>query len=266
MFVELHQVTSALYLAAGLVAGVGLELPAPRLVRVGVALLALGALVHGLAFLALHAAAQPPPLTDLPAAVSLAAWIAVVFFLTFLRRARLAGLVVVLGPVAFVGAFYAALRLPHSERAPFVGSASWPHAHVLLGSAGLALFGLAGLAGLFFLVVNRSLKRKRPGGASRALPLPSLEALDRVNAVAFAAGFPLLTLGLVTGFIWMQHESGRLWTGTAHETWTAVAWSIYAALAALRFVRHQRGREAALASLAGFAFLLFAVVGVGLLS
>jgi len=266
MFVELHQVAAALYLAAGLVAGVGLELPAPRLVRGGVALLAAGALVHGLAFFALHAAVSPPPLTDLPAAVSLTAWIAVVFFLTLLRRARLAGLVVLLGPLAFVGAFYAALRLPHSEHAPFVGSASWPHAHVLLGSAGLALFGLAGLAGLFFLMVNRSLKRKHRAGASRALPLPSLEALDRVNAVAFAAGFPLLTLGLVTGFLWVEHQSGRLWTGTAHETWTAVAWAIYAALAVLRFARHQRGREAAVASLAGFAFLLFAVVGVGLLA
>jgi ABC-type transport system involved in cytochrome c biogenesis permease subunit len=133
---------------------------------------------------------------------------------------------------------------------------------VLLASAGLALLGIAGLSGLFFLLEHRRLKRKRRVAAS--YPMPSLEALDRVNVVAIGIGFPLLTLGVVTGALWLMNERGVLWLGTDHETWTLIAWAIYGGLAAARFAGHQAGRQAAASALAGFAFLLFAVVGVEL--
>lgn len=264
MVVELHQVTSALYLAAGLAAGVGLALPAPRLARGAVALLAAGAAAHGASFVLLHLEGQPPSFTNLPAAVSVAAWVAVLFFLILLRRARLGALVLGIAPAAFLGAFYAALRLPHAADAPLIGSASWPHAHVLLASAGLALLGVAGIAGSVYVGEHRRLKAKRP--VALAQRLPSLEALDRVNVVALAVGFPLLTLGVLTGMLWTESVSGRFWSGSPHETWSAVAWAVYAVLVLARFGARQGARDAALSAVGGFAFLLFAVVGVGLLT
>ena len=261
MTTDLLLVTAALYLAAGLASWIGIALESPRGLRAAVWMLAAGAAVHAGAFVGLHFTPRPPPLTDLPAAVSLMALIAVVFVLGLLRRARLAALVALVAPASFVGAFFAALRLPHSEAAPLVGSASsWPHLHVLLASTGLALLGVAGVAGCLFLVVDRSLKRHR-----RMRPRwPSLEALDRVNRVALVSGFLLLTLGVATGVLWVESESGRPWTGTAHEAWSALAWAVYAALVAARFGGHQRGRRAAVSAIAGFAFLFFAVIGVSL--
>ncbi len=50
------------------------------------------------------------------------------------------------------------------------------------------------------------------------------------------------------------------------ELWSATAWVIYAVLAGTRVAASQSGRQAALSAVAGFAFLLFAVVGVGLLA
>ena len=138
------------------------------------------------------------------------------------------------------------------------------HAHVLLSSAGLALLGVAGLAGLFFLIEHRRLKKKRPMDGE--VTLPSLEALDRVNVVALAVGFPLLTLGVVTGMFWVHEALGRVWTGADHESWSVIACAIYAGLVLARFVGHQGSRQAAASALAGFAFLLFAVVGVGFLA
>jgi ABC-type transport system involved in cytochrome c biogenesis permease subunit len=132
---------------------------------------------------------------------------------------------------------------------------------VLLASAGLALLGLSGLAGLLYLAEHRRLKAKRPLPAG--LELPSLEALDRVNRVSLAAGFPLLTLGVVTGMIWVDAVSGSLWSGTRHETWSALAWAVYAVLVAARFGAHQGARLAAVSAVAGFLFLCFAVIGVG---
>jgi ABC-type transport system involved in cytochrome c biogenesis permease subunit len=136
---------------------------------------------------------------------------------------------------------------------------------VLLASAGLALLAVAAIAGAVYLIENRRLKRKRPATVTAA-GLPSLEALDRVAAVALAVGFPLLTLGVVSGMLWLDATVGRVWTGSAHEAWNALAWLLYAVLVGARFGAGQGARNAAAAAVAGFVFLLFAVVGVGILA
>ena len=280
----MHQGAAALYLAAGIAAWLGVALPAPRLGRLAVVLLALGAAIHAAAFALLHTIEPPIPITDLPAAVSLMSLLAVLFFLALLLRVRLLGLLVLVAPAtadvtvrgpvrlvmttgrpvvswptAFLGVFFAALRLPHPGDPSFGGAGSWPHAHVVLASAGFAFLGIAGLAGLLFLTENHRLKAKKLS----AVPLPSLEALDRVNIAALALGFPLLTLGVLTGVLWVQIESGHPWTGSAHELWTALGWAIYAGLVAARFAGRQGSRSAAATSVGASLFLLFAVVGVG---
>jgi len=257
--VQVLQWTAAVYLVAGLTAGLGLALETRRLERASVALLALGALLHGASFALLHFADNPPPLTDLRSACSFMAWIGTVFYLILLKRSRLQRLVVLVAPAAFLGSFLAALRAPQGA-APEAATGSWPHAHVLLASAGLSLLGLAGLAGSIFLIEHARLKSKAP--LDRAFPLPSLEALDRVNAVTLAVGFLLLTMGVITGMIWLQTATGRPWSGSAHESWTLVAWVIYVALVIARFGVKQGSRQAAASAVAGFAFLLFAVVGL----
>lgn len=262
---DLHAATAALYLAAAVAATLGLALRWPRLARGAVALLAAGALVHGLAFFELHRRPQPPDLTQLPAAVSLMAWLGTLFSLAIVWRGRLAALVALVAPAAFLGTSFAALALGGTQAAPGP-SPAWSHVHVLLASAGLALLGVAGGAGVLFVLQHRRLKARRtsPSGTGR-MALPSLEALDRVNAVALSLGFLLLTLGLVSGVLWVQAAEGRLWPGSLHAWATLLAWAIYAALVAARFGLRQGARDSALCAVAGFAVLLVAVVGVGVL-
>lgn len=262
--IELHQIAAALYLAAGIGSLLGVVLPAERMSRGGAWGLGIAAVVHAAAFATLHRLDPPPSLTHPAAVVSLSAWMAVVFLLLFLWRLRLPGLAAAIGPVAFLAVFVAALLLPHESPVESGAQGAWPHAHVLLASAGLALLGLAGVAGAAFLLEHRRLKSKRL--PARRGQLPSLEALDRVNAVALALGFPLLTLGVLTGMAWQRAELGFAFGGTSHETWTWLAWVLYAGLVAARFLGGQGARQAAASALAGFAFLFFAVVGVGLLS
>ena len=58
MAIQLHQLTAAIYLLAGLVAWLGLALRSSRLERVSVGVLALGAVAHIVAFARLHTAAS----------------------------------------------------------------------------------------------------------------------------------------------------------------------------------------------------------------
>jgi ABC-type transport system involved in cytochrome c biogenesis permease subunit len=260
MVTALHQLSAAFYLAATLGTALGLALPNARLARLAVWTLGAAALVHTIAFAGLHALDPPPPLTTLPAAVSLMAWLAVVFALLLQRRGRLESLAGLVAPFAFAATLYAASALAGAESPVSGGDGRWPHLHVILASAGLSLLGVAGVAGVLFLAENRQLKAKRRGSLRR--PLPSLEALDRVNVAALALGFPLLTSGVIAGMVWSEALTGRLWDGGPHATWTGIAWLIYLALVLARFGMGWRGRDAAACAAAGFAFLLFAVVGV----
>ncbi len=260
----LHQLTAAVYLASGLGAWLGFALGRPRIIRVSVVVLGLGAAVHALWFSLFHTADAAPELTSTPAAASFMAWVGTVAFLILLRWVRLVGLVVLVAPMAFLGVFFSGMRLDGAETRAEVSSGAVPHLHVLLGSAGLSLLGLAGLAGVLYLIEHRRLKSKRR--IDGRLSLPSLEALDRVNAAALGLGFPLLTLGVVTGGMWVNALHGRPWTGTVHETWTLLAWVVYAVLVALRFAVHQGARQCAASAIGGFALLAFAVLGVELIA
>jgi ABC-type uncharacterized transport system permease subunit len=260
---QILQWTSAVYLIAGLGAGIGLALRTNRFERAAIGLLAAGAVLHAVSFALLHTAENPPPLTDMRAALSFTAWGGVVFYLLFLKRSSLQHLAVVVAPAAFLGVFLDTFRPP--LQAPTEAAAgSWPHAHVMLSSAGIALLGLAGLAGLTFLIEHAQLKSKKP--LDRRLPLPSLEALDRVNALSLAVGFLLLTLGVITGVFWLESTQGILWSGKAHGVWTFVAWVIYGGLVIARFVAKQGSRQSAASAVAGFIFLVFAVVGLEIIS
>lgn len=254
---------AALYLAAGIGAVLGLTLPSPRVLRGARWGLGLGAVAQAVGIGALHRLDPAPSLTSLSMAVAVMAWLSVVFTLALLPRWRLQGFVPPLAFIAFLAAFGTTLSPGDMALEPDT-SGSLPHAHVLLSSAGLAALGVAGLAGFFFLVEHRALKRRRRIG--RRIALPSLEALDWVNRLALVLGFPLLTLGVMTGSLWLHSQVGQLFSGNLHEIWTAVAWIIYVGLIGLRFAGHQGARQAAASALAGFAFLLLAVVGSGLVS
>ncbi len=263
MVIEIFQFTAGAYLVASVLAGAGLALGHAGLARGAVAVLAGAAGLHGLGFSLLHTADPTPPLTNLPMALSFTAWVGTVVFLGLLLRFRLAGLVALVAPLAFVSVFVAAAQLPHVEVDP-AASGSLPHAHVLLASAGLALLGLAGMAGALFLLEHRRLKRKR-------LPVrsglwPSLEALDRVNAFTLGVGFPLLTLGVVTGGLWVHSLHGTPWTGSPHQVGSLVYWALYGLLVALRFGVGQGARRCAANAIVGSVFASVAVVSLEILA
>ena len=264
MVIEILQFTAGAYLLASVLAGAGLALGHRSVARAAVAMLAGAAGLHGVGFSLLHTADPTPPLTNLPMALSFTAWVGTLTYLGLLLRFRLSGLVVLVAPLAFLSVFFAAAQLPHTPAADASLSGSLPHAHVLLASAGLALLGLAGMAGGLFLLEHRRLKRKQ--SLARNGLWPSLEALDRVNAFTLGVGFPLLTLGVVTGALWVHSMHGVPWTGSAHQVASLVYWALYGLLVALRFGVGQGARRCAANAIVGSVFAGVAVVGLEILA
>ena len=258
------QWAAAIYLIACLVAGTGLVLRSRRLARAAVWLLAAGALLHGLSFPLLHAAGRG-------AAAHLAGRRDLVHGLD--RDALLPGAAAAAcgsrawscwsrRPPSWASS-WPRCGCPRRAPPPSSGSGSWPHAHVLLASVGLALLGLAGLSSLVFLSEHRRLKTKasvrrplRAALARGARPRERGRARGGLHA-ALAGRRHRHALGAAPRAAACSAEP-------PHETWSLVAWAVYAVLAALRFGGRQGARQAATAAVFAFGFLFFAVIGVEL--
>ena len=82
--------------------------------------------------------------------------------------------------------------------------------------------------------------------------LPPLDVLDRAEHRFLLAGFPLLTIGIITGTLWAR----RVEMGAPSEVLRAVfgyiTWLVIAGVLFLRAAAGWRGRRAAYGTIAGF--------------
>lgn len=121
---------------------------------------------------------------------------------------------------------------------------------VLAAFAGFTL--AAGLAGMY-LLEDRRLKRHDVG--ILRLKLPSLVVLERLMSRTIAVSLPLLTLGLVAGFVRLRERGGGI---DALMGLTLVTWAVYASF----FVFRPNARTGAYVALAGFALVILARVAL----
>ncbi len=91
------------------------------------------------------------------------------------------------------------------------------------------------------------------------------ETLDEVGYKTIAIGFPLLTVGIITGAVWANAAWGTYWGWDPKETWSLITWLMYAAYLHARLTRGWRGKRAAILSVIGFLAVIFTYLGVNLL-
>ncbi len=101
----------------------------------------------------------------------------------------------------------------------------------------------------------------KPGFAKR---LPSLDVLDEVSYRGIAFGFPLLTIGIITGAIWADQAWGRWWGWDPKETWSLITWLFYGGYLHTRLTMGWRGRHSAILAVIGLIMVLITYLGVNL--
>jgi cytochrome c-type biogenesis protein CcsB len=234
-----------------------------RSAKLGRMFLLIGAVLHGAGFVARYFAAGYTPITSLFESLTFFAFAIVVIFLAFEIRYHLRVLGAFVAPLAFAFGIFAAF-LPGEVKvlAPALDS-YWLPVHVLLLFFGNAVFAVAFGAAIMYLLMEKELKRKRIGAIFKRLP--SLGVLDEINYRCLTIGFPLLTLGIITGSIWAEYAWGSYWSWDPKEVWSLITWLLYAALLHGRLTVGWRGRKAAILAIAGFCAVLFTFLGVNLL-
>jgi cytochrome c-type biogenesis protein CcsB len=222
-----------------------------------------GALVQLVAFVLSFSEVGHTPVTSLHESLAFFAWCLVIIFLLFDLRYHLS----VMGAFSSVMAVITMLGSGIAPKAieplnPALNS-WWFPLHVTLAFLGYGAFAMAFGAGVMYLLQDRMLKSKR--FSALYFRLPSLDTLDSINYRALSLGFPLMTLGIITGAAWAESVWGSYWSWDPKETWALMTWFVYAALLHGRLSIGWRGRRAAIFAIVGFACLLFTFLGANLL-
>ena len=134
---------------------------------------------------------------------------------------------------------------------------NWLAIHVITCFFGYTAFAVSFGISLLFLIQHRW--ERISGGIGL---LPNTKKLDEINYRAIVLGFPMLTVGIITGAAWANYAWGNYWSWDPKETWSLITWLIYAAFLHARVTRDWRGRRMAILSLIGFMAVLFTYFGV----
>lgn len=141
---------------------------------------------------------------------------------------------------------------------PDVRSALLP-LHIGANVLGVVAFALAFAAALAYVIQERLLKRKRIGGMFQRLP--ALDVLDSLGFRLVTIGFPLLTVGIITGTIWAVRIDPEAPAITTTQGFALLAWLVFAGVLLLRVAAGWRGRRAAIGTMLGFALSLAVLLG-----
>jgi cytochrome c-type biogenesis protein CcsB len=195
-----------------------------------------------------------PGIAQAREALSFYGWLLVAGYLLLQVKYRLAILGAIIAPLAFLMTLAAFAFGSGSGEVPPELRTYWLPVHVTLAFLGNAVFALAFGVSLMYLLQERRLKHKKMTSLMKRLP--SLEALDRLNYVLLVWGFPLMTLGILTGSVWAGIHWGNYWSWEPRQISSGIAWLFYGMLLHGRITAGLRGKKAALLTMVGFAVVL----------
>jgi ABC-type uncharacterized transport system permease subunit len=224
--------------------------------KAGRLVLALGVLIH-FGDIGARCVHGLNPISSTPEAMSFVAFLVAAGYLGASLRYRLAAAGAFAVPAALAMLVLARV-VPAEAGAPAMGPLGWTH--IFLATVGVAVFALAAVLAVLYLFEERQLKRKQFGRVvGRGAPL---ETLDRLALRCVSLGFPIFTVAIVTGAMWVA-RLGFLRAAVAHRPEYALAvaaWLAFGVLLVARVGAGWRGRRAAWLTLGGAGGALLVVV------
>lgn len=218
------------------------------------------ALVHTLTIVVRFFEAAHTPITSQHETVSFFAWSVACGYLSFRWRYTVKNFGTFVSILTLALMFIAALSSREIEPLVPALRSWWLPIHATIAIVADGFLALACIGAMMYLLQEREIKNKRFGlFYSR---LPSLDALDSLNQHCLSIGFPLLTMGIITGSVWAKQAWGTYWQWDPKEVGALITWFLYAALLHQRFTVGWRGRRAAVMTIIAFLAVLFTMWGV----
>ena len=108
-------------------------------------------------------------------------------------------------------------------------------------------------------------KADREENAITRSPQSSLaDRLDNLSYRTLGLGFPLLTIGILSGAVWANEAWGSYWSWDPKETWAFITWLVFAIYFHTRLTKNWSGTRPAIIATIGFFVLWICYLGVNL--
>nr|YP_009739180.1 cytochrome c biogenesis protein CcsA [Palmaria decipiens]QIC19619.1 cytochrome c biogenesis protein CcsA [Palmaria decipiens] len=92
-----------------------------------------------------------------------------------------------------------------------------------------------------------------------------LESLDNLSYRIIGLGFPMLTIGIISGAVWANEAWGSYWSWDPKETWALITWLIFASYLHSRLTQSWQGKKPAIIASVGFFIVWICYLGVNFL-
>jgi len=206
------------------------------------------------------------PMSNLYESIVFFSWTIVLIFTIINIKYKYAVIGAFVMPFALLGMAWAQLGM-NTGIEPLVPAlqSNWLLYHVITCFLGYAAFAVACGISVMYLIKTavEGTDSSAPAGGLMSM-FPPLKVLDDLNYRAIMIGFPLLTLGIITGAAWANYAWGTYWSWDPKETWSLIVWFVYAAFLHARITKGWVGKRAAWLSVIGFAATIFCYLGVNL--
>ena len=90
--------------------------------------------------------------------------------------------------------------------------------------------------------------------------------LDNLSYRTIGIGFPLLTIGILSGSVWANEAWGSYWSWDPKETWALITWFLFAIYLHTRITKGLQGEKPAIIATIGFVVVWVCFLGVNLAS
>lgn len=162
-------------------------------------------------------------------------------------------------PVALL--ILGATTLVSKDAEPITGSLAsfWLAVHVAFANLAYGAYAAA------FVLASGYLLREYGRGRRWQDLLDKLPAQDVIDDLTFrfvGAGFIFQGVMIASGAVWANEAWGRYWGWDPMETWSLIAWAVYAAYLHLRLTMGWKGRRAAWVAVTALPIIVFSLLGV----
>jgi ABC-type uncharacterized transport system permease subunit len=197
------------------------------------------------------------PISSTPEAMSFIAFLLAAGYLLGSLRYGLASAGAFAAPAALVLLLLARV-VPAEAGTPPMGTLGYTH--IFLATLGVAVFFIAAVLAVVYLFQDRQLRHKQFARVTdRGTPL---DTLDRLAARCVSIGFPIFTVAIVTGAMWIARLGVLHGMATLRPEYLLafVTWVAFAVLLVARLGAGWGGRRAAWLTLGGFGGTVLVLV------